>query len=69
MDIRNNQDRKETQRSYHAVRHTACRSCDLDIEGFAPYRKGEWRDRGNNGTCPHGENKDKPHAPVRPFLD
>lgn len=45
------------------VRQTGCRFCDLDIEGFAPYRRGEWRDRGNNSTCPHGPNKGKPHAP------
>lgn len=34
------------------VRHTTCRHCGQDIEGFAPWRKGEWRDRGNNATCP-----------------
>jgi hypothetical protein len=36
------------------VRHTSCRKCELDIEGFAPYPAGEWRDRGNNATCPKG---------------
>lgn len=44
------------------VRQTACRFCGLDIEGFAPYRKGEWRDRGNNATCADGKHK---HAPIR----
>lgn len=46
------------------ARHTSCRYCELDIEGIAPYPKGEWRDRGNNRTCPHGPNKGKLHAPV-----
>ena len=53
------------KRNYTAVRHTACRFCGLDIEGFAPYRKGEWMDRGGNRKCPNGDNKDKPHAPVK----
>ena len=35
-----------------AVRQTSCRYCGQDIENFAPYRKGQWRDRGNNSTCP-----------------
>lgn len=48
-------------RKYTAVRQTACRFCGLDIEGFAPYRRGEWRDRGNNSTC-DGNRK---HAPVK----
>lgn len=56
-----------SKRNYTAVRQTACRFCELDIEGFAPYRKGEWRDRGNNPTCPHGPNKDKAHAPYLPL--
>ena len=34
------------------VRQTACRHCGQDIENFAPYRKGEWRDRGGNTHCP-----------------
>lgn len=58
---------RPSPRIYRAVRQTACRHCDLDIEGFAPYRKGEWRDRGNNRTCPHGANAGKPHAPYRPL--
>src|SRR5262245_54119953 len=33
------------------VRQTACRHCGLDIEGWAPYRRGTWRDRGNNTHC------------------
>ncbi len=35
-----------------AVRQTACKHCGQDIENFSPYRAGEWRDRGNNTTCP-----------------
>ncbi len=35
-----------------AVRQTACRYCGQDIENHSPYRAGEWRDRGNNTTCP-----------------
>lgn len=42
-------------------RHTSCRHCGQDIEGFAPYRKGEWRDRGNNTHCP--DDSGKVHAP------
>ena len=34
------------------VRQTSCRHCGQDIEGFSPYRRGEWRDRGNNTHCP-----------------
>jgi hypothetical protein len=37
------------------VRQTGCRHCDQDIENFWPYRRGEWRDRGNNTTCPTPE--------------
>lgn len=54
-------------RVYHAVRQTGCRHCDLDIEGFAPYRRGEWRDRGNNTLCHSGPNKGKAHAPYWPL--
>jgi hypothetical protein len=42
------------------VKHTSCRKCELDIEGFAPYPAGEWRDRGNNATCLKGGN----HKPI-----
>jgi hypothetical protein len=53
-------------REYSAVRQTACRHCGQDIEGFAPYRKGEWRDRGNNSTCPNeAGDKGQKHAPVK----
>lgn len=46
------------------VRQTGCRHCDQDIENFSPYRKGEWRDRGNNTTCPTPEgDKGLKHAP------
>jgi len=56
-----------------AVRQTSCRHCGLDIEGFSPYRKGEWRDRGNNTHCPtkHVDTEngrvliDQVHAPLR----
>ena len=34
------------------VIHTACKHCDQDIEGIAPFNYGEWRDRGNNRHCP-----------------
>lgn len=46
-----------------ACRHTSCRFCELDIEGMAPYKRGTWRDRGNNSTCPSGANEGKAHAP------
>ncbi len=47
-----------------AVRHTSCRHCGQDIEGIYPYRKGEWRDRGNNPTCPNeAGDKGQAHAP------
>jgi len=48
-------------RTYTACRHAICRFCLLDIEGFAPYRKGEWMDRGRCYSCPDGKRK---HAPV-----
>jgi hypothetical protein len=41
------------------VRHTACRHCGADIEGFAPFKTAEWRDRGNNTTC-DGTRKHQP---------
>lgn len=44
------------------VRQTSCRHCGQDIEGFKPYRKGEWRDRGNNTHCP--DDSGKIHAPA-----
>jgi hypothetical protein len=43
------------------VRQTACRHCGLDIEGFAPYARGQWQDRGGNRTCNDGKHA---HAPV-----
>ena len=54
-----------------AVRQTACRFCGQDIENFAPYRKGEWRDRGNNATCPTlaGDRDGLKHAPYRDDRD
>lgn len=42
-------------------RRTSCRHCEHDIEGFFPYRRGEWRDRGNNTHCP--DNSGRIHAP------
>jgi hypothetical protein len=53
-----------------SVRQTCCRHCGQDIEGLFPYRRGEWRDRGNNPTCPHplqgfpGGPEGTLHAPV-----
>lgn len=44
------------------IRQTSCRHCGQDIEGFSPYRKGEWRDRGNNTECPYPA-EGKTHAP------
>ena len=49
------------------AKHTTCRYCSLDIEGVWPYRKGEWRDRGNNTHCNDMlkfEEGDLAHAPV-----
>lgn len=44
------------------VRQTACKHCGQDIEAFAPYRRGSWRDRGNNTHCP--DDSGKRHEPV-----
>lgn len=38
-----------------SVRHMSCRHCGQDIEGISPFRRGEWRDRGNNTHCPTPE--------------
>lgn len=47
------------------VIHTACRHCGQDIEGIAPYPVGDWRDRGNNWTCPTPEgDAGLRHAPI-----
>ena len=43
----------ETVNVNQLIKHTTCRHCEQDIEGVAPYRKGEWRDRGNNTHCPN----------------
>jgi hypothetical protein len=51
-----------------ACRQTACRYCGLDIEAFAPYRVGTWRDRGNNWMCdkaPLRVGTLRVHAPMR----
>lgn len=47
------------------VRHTSCRHCGQDIEGIAPFPLGEWRDRGNNRTCPTSKGDEGlRHAPL-----
>ena len=48
---------------WQGARQTSCRHCRQDIENFFPYRRGEWRDRGNNAECP--DNSGKLHAPYR----
>jgi hypothetical protein len=46
------------------VIHTACRHCGQDIEG-APGEP-EWRDRGNNSTCPNAAgDAGQRHEPIR----
>ncbi len=45
------------------VLHCVCEHCNLDIEGFAPYPDGGWRDRGNNAECPDRDGVS--HSPVR----
>lgn len=47
------------------VRQTSCRHCGLDIEAFAPYRAGTWRDRGNETHCHTAPHVGKAHAPYR----
>jgi hypothetical protein len=49
---------EEKEEEPEMARHTTCRHCGQDIEGIrpapgAPYPAGEWRDRGNNTTCPN----------------
>lgn len=52
------------------VKQTSCRYCGQDIEGRSPYRRGEWRDRGRNRTCPTPEgDRGLCHAPYRPNID
>ena len=53
-------------KNYTAAHHTTCRHCNQDIEGSAPYRRGEWRDRGNSTTCPNSKHGRK-HAPYWPL--
>jgi hypothetical protein len=49
-----------------AVRQTSCRFCGCDIENFWPYRRNEWRDRGNNTHCPTPEgDAGLHHAPYK----
>ncbi|MET0742992.1 MAG: hypothetical protein ABWY78_06440 [Microvirga sp.] len=48
------------------VRQTACRHCGQDIEGIRPFKAGQWRDRGNNTTCPTpAGDKGQKHAPIK----
>jgi hypothetical protein len=50
-----------------AFMQKVCRFCGQDIEGASPYRKGTWRDRGNNSTCPTpAGDKGQKHAPTLP---
>lgn len=51
----------ESDESYGEVRQTGCKHCGLDIEGFRPFPKGEWRDRGNNTHCNDAKHS---HAPI-----
>ncbi len=47
-------------------RQTACVHCGQDIEGLSPFPAGEWRDRGNNTTCPTPEgDAGQHHEPVK----
>lgn len=47
-----------------SVRQTSCRHCGQDIENISPFRRGEWRDRGNNTHCPTPEgDAGQLHAP------
>jgi hypothetical protein len=48
-----------------ACRQTCCKHCGQDIENFWPYRRGEWRDRGNNPDCPYPGKPGTLHAPVK----
>lgn len=54
-----------------ATRHTACKLCGQDIEqtiAGGKYRKGEWRDRGNNTHCPTAEgDAGQLHEPMNPI--
>lgn len=47
------------------VRHTCCMYCNQDIEGIHPFKLCEWRDRGNNTTCPSGPKAGFCHVPVK----
>jgi hypothetical protein len=43
--------------------HTSCQFCEQDIEGSVS--EGDWRDRGNNPTCPTPEgDAGRKHEPV-----
>lgn len=45
----------------NVIVHTTCRHCGCDIEGSAA--DDEWRDRGNNRTCPDDDHEQQ-HEPV-----
>jgi hypothetical protein len=52
------------------VRQTCCRFCEQDIENESPFRRGEWRDRGNSTHCPTPEgDAGQLHAPVSERVD
>ena len=52
------------------AKRTTCRHCGQDIENTSPYRKGEWRDRGNNTHCPTpAGDAGQVHAPCRSERD
>jgi hypothetical protein len=42
----------DTSADGERVIQTCCEHCGQDVEGFSPFPKGEWRDRGNNTNCP-----------------
>lgn len=52
------------RRERETVKQTTCRHCGQDIEGFAPFdARTDWRDRGNNQTCPSGPRAGERHQP------
>ncbi len=48
------------------VRQASCKHCGQDIENCSPYKRGEWRDRGNNSHCPTvAGDAGQIHEPIR----
>lgn len=46
-------------------RQTSCKHCGQDIENIEPFPAGQWRDRGNNPTCPNSAgDAGQTHEPV-----